>query len=208
MGDIIVWRLALDMGTNSLGWVAFELDSSGNVQQLKDAGVRIFTDGREPSSYSRVGDSLAVERRLARGARRNRDRRLNRKRQLVRRLVELGLMPENREERKALETLNPYELRAAAVERALSPHELGRTLFHIGQRRGFLSNRKSNGDDEETGTIKPKITALREALKGQTLGQWLKSQLDDGKSVRFRGEEGDFYADRAMYLHEIGRAHV
>ncbi len=128
MGDIIVWRLALDMGTNSLGWVAFELDSSGNVQQLKDAGVRIFTDGREPSSYSRVGDSLAVERRLARGARRNRDRRLNRKRQLVRRLVELGLMPENREERKALETLNPYELRAAAVERALSPHELGRTL--------------------------------------------------------------------------------
>lgn len=75
----MAWRLALDMGTNSLGWTAFDLADSGKVIRLKDAGVRIFSDGREPSANGRVGESLAVERRLARGARRNRDRRLHRK---------------------------------------------------------------------------------------------------------------------------------
>ena len=199
----MAWRLALDMGTNSLGWTAFSLNTKGEVQELKDAGVRIFSDGREPSSNGRVGDSLAVERRLARGARRNRDRRSNRKQQLIRRLIDLKLMPENIEARKKLELLDPYQLRADALERTLTPHELGRALFHINQRRGFLSNRKSDGDDEETGTIKPKITQLRKELDGKTLGQWLNERIKHGQSVRFRGEDGDFYADRAMYLQEF-----
>lgn len=199
----MVWRLALDMGTNSLGWAAFSLNNSGEVIGLTDAGVRIFTDGREPSSKDRVGESLAVERRLARGARRNRDRRLRRKQELLRRLVSLGLMPNEEGERKALESLNPYQLRAEALDRPLTPHELGRALFQLNQRRGFLSNRKCDGDDEETGTIKPKITELRQALGGQTLGQWLNNRLNNGKSIRFRGEDGDYYADRAMYLAEF-----
>ncbi|MCK5424381.1 MAG: hypothetical protein KAI89_03345, partial [Emcibacter sp.] len=202
------WRLALDMGTNSLGWAAFTLNASGKVVDLKDSGVRIFSDGREPSSKDRVGESLAVERRLARGARRNRDRRLRRKHQLISRLVQLGLMPEDAEARKELETLDPYYLRAEAVERSLSPNELGRALFHINQRRGFLSNRKSDGDDEETGKIKPKISELREKLGDQTLGQWLNDRLKKGKSVRFRGEDGDLYADRAMYIHEFDKIRV
>jgi CRISPR-associated endonuclease Csn1 len=199
----MAWRLALDMGTNSLGWAAFDLANSGTAITLKDAGVRIFPDGREPSSNGRVGESLAVERRLARGARRNRDRQLNRKNKLLERFVVLGLMPEIIEERKALEALNPYELRAAALDRPLTPHELGRTLFHINQRRGFLSNRKSDGDDEETGKIKPKISELRAALNGQTLGQWLFDRQKNGQPLRFRGQDGDFFADRAMYVQEF-----
>ena len=201
----MVWRLALDMGTNSLGWAAFTLNVSGTVEELKDSGVRIFSDGREPSSKDRVGESLAVERRLARGVRRNRDRSLKRKRQLLNRLVKLGLMPEDVKERKALENLNPYVLRAAGVERILTPYELGRALFGLAQRRGFLSNRKSDGDDEETGKIKPKISELRAALGDQTLGQWMNCRLQAGKSIRFRGEEGDLYADRAMYIQEFDR---
>jgi len=201
----MVWRLALDMGTNSLGWAAFSLDNSSHIRGLTDAGVRIFSDGREPSSKDRVGESLAVERRLARGARRNRDRRLRRKQDLMQRLIELRVMPKDPADRKALEDLNPYQLRADALNRPLRPDELGRVLFHINQRRGFLSNRKSDGDDEETGKIKPKITALRAALNGQTLGQWLNARLIAGQSIRFRGEDGDYYADRAMYLDEFDR---
>ncbi len=199
----MTWRLALDMGTNSLGWAAFSLNNSGNIQHLKDSGVRIFSDGREPSSKDRVGESLAVERRIARGARRNRDRRLRRKRQLIERLIQFGLMPENKGERKTLENLDPYRLRAEALERALTPHELGRCLFHFSQRRGFLSNRKSDGDDEEKGKIKPKISELRKELGDRTLGQWLYNRRLDGLSTRFRGEEGDLYADRAMYVQEF-----
>ena len=199
----MAWRLALDIGTNSIGWVAFDLSASGEVAALKDAGVRIFPDGREPSSNGRVGASLAVERRVARGARRNRDRRLRRKKELMKRLVTLGLMPDDEWNRKKLEVLNPYELRAAGIERVLTPHELGRALFHISQRRGFLSNRKSDGNDEDTGEIKPKISELRALLKGQTLGQWLYNRQKEGQSVRFRGLDGDLYADRAMYLDEF-----
>ena len=66
-----------------MGWAAFDLAESGEVITLKDAGVRISPDGREPSANGRVGESLAVERRLARGARRNRDRRVRRKNQLL-----------------------------------------------------------------------------------------------------------------------------
>jgi len=112
-------------------------------------------------------------------------------------------MPEDTKARKSLEMANPYELRSAAIERPLSAHELGRALFHIGQRRGFLSNRKSDGDDEETGKIKPKISELRKELGDNTLGQWLYHRYKNGQSTRFRGEDGDLYADRAMYLSEF-----
>jgi len=201
----MLWRLALDMGTNSLGWAAFALSPSGTIENLMESGVRIFPDGREPSSKDRVGESLAVERRLARGARRNRDRRLKRKKQVIDRLVQLGLMPRDKMARRTLEKLDPYELRAAAIERPLTCHELGRVLFHLSQRRGFLSNRKSDSNDEETGKIKPKISELRVRLGDQTLGQWLNDRLKSGKSIRFRGEDGDLYADRAMYMQEFDR---
>lgn len=198
----MAWRLALDMGTNSLGWVAFKLDSAGQAAGLMDAGVRIFSDGREPAGKGRVGDSLAVQRRIARGMRRNRDRRINRKQALLQRLIDLGLMPDASEQRKQIVSLDPYRLRAAAAKRPLDPYELGRVLMHLNQRRGFLSNRKSD-DDEEAGVIKPKISALRQKLGKQTLGEWLYARLQAGHSVRFRGEDGDFYADRAMLLDEF-----
>ena len=121
----------------------------------------------------------------------------------MKRLVTLGLMPDDEWNRKKLEVLNPFELRAAGIERVLTPHELGRALFHISQRRGFLSNRKSDGNDEDTGEIKPKISELRALLKDQTPGQWLYNRQKEGQSVRFRGLDGDLYADRAMYLDEF-----
>jgi len=58
-GNNMTWRLALDMGTNSLGWAAFALSPSGKVGGLKDSGVRIFSDGREPSSKDRVRRELS-----------------------------------------------------------------------------------------------------------------------------------------------------
>ena len=123
------------------------------------------------------------------------------------RLIKLSLMPKDKQQRKELEILNPYELRAAAVERQLSSHELGRVLFHLCQRRGFLSNRKDSSDDKETGKIKPRISQLRQELDGLTLGQWLniKRLKAHDASLRFRGEDGDLFADRAMYMDEFDK---
>lgn len=223
------WRLGLDLGTNSIGWWAFRVERpDGNpraawhaVESL-DGGVGIFSEGREPSKAGRVGDSLAVGRRLARGMRRNRDHGRNRISALVRDLTELGLLPTDADERDRLfqtpakrdgdpERHNPYRLRAEALERTLTPHELGRALFHLGLRRGFKSNRKE-ASDEDGGKLKERIDALKTRLGGQTLGQYLwqafQDQNDtensggDRHGIRFRGED-ELYPERAMVAAEF-----
>ena len=71
------WRLGLDIGTNSIGWWAFKIkrgqSGSWSTTHASGGGVLIFPDGREPAARGRVGDSLAVARRMDRGIRRNRD---------------------------------------------------------------------------------------------------------------------------------------
>ncbi len=49
-----------------------------------------------------------------------------------------------------------YELRASALERKLDALELGRAFYHLAQRRGFLSNRKTDAPEDEAGKPKKK----------------------------------------------------
>ncbi len=201
------YRLGLDLGTNSIGWWMVALDKDGNPADSLGGGVRIFSDGHNPKD----GSSLAVQRRVPRGMRRRRDRYLDRRADLMHMLVAFGLMPDDEAERKALQSLNPYELRAAALDRTLSPHELGRALFHLNQRRGFKSNRKTDGDDDkESGIVKERIGELRrrmESRSARTLGEYLDMQRRSGKMTRARPEAG-FYPDRKMYEDEFEAIHT
>ena len=95
-------RLGIDVGSTSVGWCLIEDD-----KRIIDIGVRIFSDGRDPKS----GASLAVDRRLARGARRRRDRYLGRRSAFLKALVEYDLMPVNADEAKLIAERDPYELR-------------------------------------------------------------------------------------------------
>lgn len=122
------YRLGLDLGSNSLGWFITWLEKDGDRWKpigLGPGGVRIFPDGRDPQS----GTSNAVDRRDARSARKRRDRFVDRRKQLMDALVRHGLMPAEVGSRKALEGLDPYELRARALEGALPAHHIGRALF-------------------------------------------------------------------------------
>ncbi|MEX0774976.1 MAG: type II CRISPR RNA-guided endonuclease Cas9 [Phycisphaeraceae bacterium] len=56
-----------------------------------------------------------------------------------------------------------YELRASSLERKLDPLELGRVFYHLAQRRGFLSNRKT--DDTEGDSDKAKKPKRRKKAK-------------------------------------------
>ncbi len=213
------WRLGLDIGTNSIGWCAFDLDRNGRPIRIRKIGVRIYSDGRDPQS----GTSLAAERRGPRGARRRRDRYLMRRKALMTALIKSGLMPEELKSRKALEILDPYKLRARALDEKLPLHHFGRALFHLNQRRGFKSNRKADrGSDkakEEQG-MKAGMKALDERIKAagaRTLGEYFwktAREAADGDSrkmglVRARSRivknkaEYDFYPTRAMYEHEF-----
>lgn len=143
------YRLALDLGSTSLGWAMVRLKDDQPAAVIK-AGVRIFSDGRNPKD----GASLAVSRRTGRAMRRRRDRLLKRKNRMAALLVQHGFFPDDMEQRKALEPLNPYELRAKGLDSPLSPAEFARALFHINQRRGFRSNRKTDKKDNDSGALK------------------------------------------------------
>lgn len=205
------YRLGIDLGVNSLGWCLLRLNGQGNSTGLLDIGVRLFSDGRDPKK----GTSLAADRRLARQMRRRRDRYLGRRENLMSALVRFGLMPLEPGERKKLEALDPYELRARGLDKKLDPHHLGRAIFHLNQRRGFRSSRKTDkgGDDEkERGKIETGVAKLRAALTDggfRTVGEYLWARHEDRRAVRVRlagrstKEEYEFYPQRALVESEF-----
>lgn len=206
------YRLALDLGSTSLGWAILRLNPQQEPSAIIKAGVRIFSDGRNPKD----GSSLAVTRREARAMRRRRDRLLKRKARMMRTLIEHGFFPADEGSRKELQDLNPYELRARGLSEALQPDEFARALFHINQRRGFKSNRKTDKKDNDSGALKTAISQLRQSLQEEgcnTVGEWLYKRQQAGQTVRARYRqkrierpEGkarieksyDLYIDRAM----------
>lgn len=205
--------LGLDLGETSLGWSVVET-KNGIPYRLENFGVRIFSDGRESKSK----EPLSVARRTARGMRRRRDRYVMRRDTLMQKLIEYGFMPADKNERKILEKLNPYELRARALDEQLDPYELGRALFHINQRRGFKSNLKTDRKDADSGAMKAAISETRVKMaqaKARTLGEYLY-QMNKGKtstqnfvpvrakSVLIKGKASyPLYPDRAMYEDEV-----
>ncbi|MGE4432132.1 MAG: type II CRISPR RNA-guided endonuclease Cas9 [Sphingobium sp.] len=215
----IRWRFGGDLGTNSLGWAAVELDDRGLPISILSAGSRIFSDGRDPKS----GASLAVDRRDARAMRRRRDRFQQRQRALMKYLVADGLFPADPAQRKALAALDPYELRARALDEALPLPHLGRALFHLNQRRGFKSNRKTDrADDAENGKIAigvERLVAIMREAEAHTYGEWLhlrRKAATDPNAIpsvraRMRPESGDgatgggydFYPSRALLEDEF-----
>ncbi|MEI8268143.1 MAG: type II CRISPR RNA-guided endonuclease Cas9 [Betaproteobacteria bacterium] len=205
------YRLGLDLGTTSIGWALLRLNERDEPCAVIKMGSRIFSDGRDPKD----GSSLAVTRRLKRQMRRRRDRLLKRKQRLLDALVRLGFWPDDRAQRKSLEVLDPYELRRQGLDRALTPAEFGRALFHLNQRRGFQSNRKTDKKDSESGLLKSAIRKLRDELATQgmrTVGEWLATRHAARQSVRarLRGKSAkdkayDLYIDRAMVAEEFDR---
>jgi CRISPR-associated endonuclease Csn1 len=94
-------------------------------------------------------------------------------------------------------------MRSRAVRTSVSPFELGRALFHLDQRRGFKSNRKTDSK-QETG-FSERIGELHRRIAESgalTLGDHLYRRRRKGKVVRARPEAG-FYPDRALYEAEF-----
>lgn len=177
--------LGLDLGTNSIGWAIVEKEE-GQPYHLLDKGVHIFQDG---VAHEKSGEKPAVqERTAARASRRHYFRRRLRKIELLKVLVANELCPFLSEDElyrwkkeKAYpmspeflawqrtddnEEKNPYHDRYDCLTRSLDMKQrseryiLGRALYHLNQRRGFLSNRKDAAGDDENGKVKSSISSL------------------------------------------------
>ena len=206
------YRLALDLGTTSLGWAMVRLNAENEPCAVIKAGVRIFSDGRNPKD----GASLAVSRRNARAMRRRRGRLLKRKSRMMATLVRHGFFPKDEVARKALERTDPFALRAKGLDEALLPEQFARALFHINQRRGFKSNRKTDKKEDDSSKLEAAISQLRQAMQAtgcRSVGEWLYARHQKGLPVRARYRENrivkddgktkieksyDLYIDRAM----------
>ncbi|MCZ2153555.1 MAG: type II CRISPR RNA-guided endonuclease Cas9, partial [Bryobacterales bacterium] len=203
--------LGIDLGANSLG---FALIDPAN-QRIVHTGVRIFEAGVNNLDQAKE-ETRNASRRAARLVRRQLDRRRRRYSNLFRLLQKNGLLPEGKRQ-EVLEKLDrelssrfnehgklPYYLRARALDERLEPHEFGRAIYHLGQRRGFLSNRKFSASSEkadESGKVKSAIEGLWKEIHDagcRTLGEYFYRAVDPHKErIRKR------YTHRDMYSQEF-----
>lgn len=188
--------LGLDIGSRSIGWALVETEDRERIVAM---GVRVFPEGVDRDTKG-MEKSKNATRREARGARRMYQRRADRKRRLVRTLREAGLLPEGNEELTVLlQKNNPYELRKRGLDENLGLHAFGRVLYHLSQRRGFRSNRKS-GKDREDGVVIKEAGALQADMdaKGcRTLGEYFAGLDPEQQRIRER------YTFRSMYVAEF-----
>ncbi len=221
--------LGLDIGTNSIGWAL--LDEKANKimalgSRIFEAGTMAVGKEDDSSAISAGRDKARnAVRREKRMARRQLERRAMRLRTTFLRLQKLGLLPgpvadDSGNRHRILNELDaalvkthipqndlrqahllPYLLRAKALDEKLEPHALGRALYHLAQRRGFLSNRRSQPkENEKPGEIKQAIETLNGEIKSngvRTLGEYF-SRLDPEKA-RIRSR----WTSRQMYLDEF-----
>ncbi|MHA1560130.1 MAG: type II CRISPR RNA-guided endonuclease Cas9, partial [Alphaproteobacteria bacterium] len=148
-----------------------------SAEAIIATGIRVFPEGVDNFASTKEV-SRNEQRRTARSMRRQIRRRGKRKAQLREALVSCGLFPADPAEQQRLYASDPYELRARALSEALQPHEIGRVLLHLNQRRGFQSMSKRKPKDKETSDMLAEISELAGAINkaGGTLGEFLHAK--------------------------------
>ncbi len=135
-----------DIGTTSIGSAVIRYDALRDAGQVLHLGTRIFPEARDPD-----GTPLNQERRLARTMRRQVRRRRERRKLLNEILAEAGLLPRfNSADWSRVMACDPYTLRKEGLERALTPEELGRALYHLSKRRHFRGRDLDETDTDAT----------------------------------------------------------
>lgn len=191
------YTLGFDIGSNSIGWT---LLSRGKKPSIIDIGVRVFPEGVDRDTKG-AEKSKNVTRREARGARRIRYRRNLRRDKLVKTLKSVRLLPNNERELQELLEKEPYQFRAKGLDEKISLYEFGRVLFHINQRRGFKSNRKT-GKAKEDGKVAKEAGELEQKIAGagcRTLGEYFSSVNPEENRIRAQ------YTFRSMYEEEFDK---
>lgn len=216
--------LGIDTGTNSLGWAIVEKEEG--CTRLVAKGTNIFSEGVKIEKG--IESSKAAERTEHRSVRKHYWRRKVRKIRLLTILSDNHLCPPldkdslrqwrlkkvypdnelfmewQRTEDKA--NVNPYRFRHICLTEKLDLTDitqryiLGRALYHLNQRRGFLSNRKETTKESE-GTVKEAISSLSEEMANagcEYLGEYFYQLYQRGEKIR-----NHYTARKEHYLKEF-----
>jgi len=216
--------LGIDTGTNSLGWAIVDKDE--NQYHLVAKGSNIFSEGVKIEKG--IEFSRAAERTDHRSVRKHYWRRKIRKIRLLTILSDNDLCPRLKYEqlrewrlKKVYPTddtfmewqrtedkaqINPYKFRYICLTQKLDLSDLtqrfilGRALYHLNQRRGFLSNRKESTKESE-GAVKEGISSLSKDMKDagcEYLGEYFYQLYQQGKKIR-----NHYTARKEHYLKEF-----
>ena len=213
--------LGIDTGTNSLGWAVVDKNETGEYSLVRK-GSLIFQEGVKIEKG--IESSKASERTGHKSSRKHYFRRRLRKIEVLKVLVKYGWCPPLSAEalhqwhvkkqyplddaflawQRTDEKFgrNPYYFRHVCLHEKLDFDEesdryvLGRAMYHLAQRRGFLSNRLDQSDDKESGKVKDSISELSDEMKKagcEFLGDYFyKLYSERGVTVRIRNR----YTDR------------
>lgn len=184
--------LGIDTGTNSLGWAVVDKNEDGAFSLIRK-GCLIFPEGVKVEKG--IESSKASERTSHRSLRKSYFRRRLRKIEVLKVLVEFGWCPYLSPEALHLWHVkkqypmdeafiswqrtndnydeNPYYYRHICLHERLDlskisdRYMLGRAMYHLAQRRGFLSNRLDQGNEDETGKVKEAISMLSKNMEDE-----------------------------------------
>lgn len=160
--------LGLDIGSNSVGSAWIDTD-----RREIHLGVSVFPAGVDERDEKRRGAPMNQARRQTRSQRRTIHRRAARKRRLVRFLLERGLLPRESGKMQEVFDLDPWLLRGRALNEPLTPHEFGRILVHLAQRRGAVGV-ETDPENEDEGKVKEgmdRLNALMAERGAASVGQ-------------------------------------
>jgi len=177
--------LGLDIGIASVGWGIIDPDNS----KIIDCGVRLFPE-------SAPGEN--VKRRTNRGARRLKNRRKNRRDDLVKFLKAEGLMNDD-----FVFTSNPYQTRVKGLSEKLTNEELCSSLLHICKRRG--NSIETVEEDEvkaqELGETKKTLAANTELLSAGKYVCEIQLMRLNSEDKKVRGTSNNFKT--SDYVNEL-----
>lgn len=203
--------LGLDLGTNSIGWAIVQHNDDLSYTLL-DKGANVFQDG---VAHEKSGEKpMVADRTASRASRRHYFRRRLRKIELLKILVENRWCPYLSHEDLSdwkhhkkypmnedfldwqktddLTGKNPYHDRYLCLTKQLDLAKqadrfaLGRAMYHIAQRRGFLSNRKES-TKESDGAVKQGMDSLTKAMEisgCKYLGEYFYRLYENGEKIR------------------------
>ncbi len=202
----MAYRLALDLGTSSIGLVAVRLDGDGQPVEVIYHSCRIFAEPLDPSKKGGVGEPKKARRRKARLARKLIDRRSRRLKRIasLAELIGLDSTTIDADDGQSL-----HRLRSEAVTHPIALPDLLRVLLRMAKRRGYSGGFKTKREDQEEGQVEGGISKLKEEMAKancEFLGQYLYHRFQNGETLKLKEATPiKLYADRQMVEAEFDK---
>ena len=189
-------KVGLDIGVASIGWCV--LSEQGKELTILGMGSRVIPLDKESKDQFSKGEkqTLNANRTLLRSMRKC-NFRYKLRREWLRESLPPAMLPSA--DLFLLKAIDLYSLRAKAANQQVTLPELGRILFHINQKRGYKSSRKSKSDKDESSEYLKSISQLEAEIGARTVGEYFYEQLKGNPRFEIKKK----ILTRARYIQEF-----